>query len=131
MGKVVFYTDKPGTKHPAREIVDAILTHFNTNQAYWCCATPTVGFESGVDWDSLEQEGAIAVVLYDVNDACTFGISLEADENAGLPTYELFHNQLLKCSRLQVAGKELVLEIQRTQPDKDSRRHLHDAIDQI
>jgi hypothetical protein len=112
MSKVVFYTDKPGCEHPTRDVQEAVLSHFKTNVAYWCHATETAGFESGVDWDALVREGAVAVVLYDVNDACAYGLSLEA-QNAGLDAYELNTDkggyvELLSLDNVAVAGKHFV-----------------------
>ncbi len=112
MVKVVFYTDKEGTPQPAIEVKKAIGAYFSTNVALWRHADKTAGFESGVDWDRLVSEGAVAVVLYSVNDACAFGICQEAGA-AGLMIYELSanNNQLLKCLHLKVIGKAIVLEI--------------------
>lgn len=125
MKKVVFYNDKPGCEHPSKDVQAAVLARFETNVAYWCHATPTSGFESGVDWDALVREGAVAVVLYDVNDACVFGISLEAGQNAGLEVYELFDGRLWKTLNVQITGKVPVLNLERIpEVDFESDKHL-------
>lgn len=113
MSKVVFYTDKPGCPQPAQEVQQAILRHFDTNVAFWIHAKPLAGFESGVDWDELVREGAIAVVLYDVNDACVFGISLEARQSAGLEVYEIFDERFWTTSEVRLTGRHQMHLIRR------------------
>lgn len=95
---------------PSDVVVGIVERHFEATRSLH--ATPGAGvqgFQSGVDWDALkEKQGAVAVIVHNTNDACVYGVSLEA-QNAGLPTYELVTyggNQaiLRDCNNLQVVG---------------------------
>ena len=112
--KVVLYTDKPENQTlPSQEIRQMLREFFGIDKAMVPLnAQPTAGFESGINWEELAERGVVAVVLYDVNDACAFGISLEAGEMAGLHVYEIFQGDLLELSNLSVAGKKIVLNLQ-------------------
>jgi hypothetical protein len=111
MANVAFYTDKPGNTD---EDLEAVRKYFEAGSPVFLNAKPVSGFESGLDWMDMADRGFIAVVLYDVNDACAFGISLEA-RNAGLKVYEMFGDELLELSCLQVTGKMPVSNFKKAQ----------------
>ena len=75
MAKIALYTDKPG--HRLEEVdLHAIMKYFEVDVPVFLNAESVRGFESGINWESIAERGITAVVLYDVNDACSFGISL-------------------------------------------------------
>ena len=78
----------------------------------FCFAKETCGFDSGIEWESLIAEhNIVAVVLFDVNDACAYGISLEAGEMGSARVYELFQGELLELKNLTIAGRKPVLNL--------------------
>lgn len=96
---------------PSDVVVGIVERHFEaTRSLFGSQAVGAQGFQSGVDWDELvEKQGAVAVIVHNTNDACIYGVSLEA-QNAGLSTYELVllpDDQfiLCDCNNLQVIGK--------------------------
>ncbi len=112
-GTVVYFCDtliKSGDL-PSEVVVGIIERHFEaTRSLFGSSGVGVQGFQSGVDWDALkEKQGAVAVIVHNTNEACIYGVSLEA-QIAGLPTYELVllpDDQfiLCDCNNLQVIGK--------------------------
>lgn len=109
---VVYFCDTfiKSSDLPSDAVVGIVERHFGATRSLF--VTPGVevrGFQSGVDWDTLkEKQGAEVVIAHNTNDACIYGVSLEA-QNAGLPTYELEllpNDQafLRDCRNLQVVG---------------------------
>lgn len=112
MAKVMFFCPtlvKIG-EGPSDKVVWTILNHLKAHVPLFNDTGAVAGFQTDLDWSVLkEEQGVVAVVVFDANDACIFGVSLEA-QNAGLPTYELVlfgddQFTLCDCSDLQVVGK--------------------------
>ncbi len=110
---VVYFCDTPikSGDLPSEVVVGIVERHFEaTRSLFGSLDVGAQGFQSGVDWDALkEKQGAVAVIVHNTNDACIYGVSLEA-QNAGLSTYELVllpDDQfiLCDCNNLQVIGK--------------------------
>lgn len=110
---VVYFCDTPikSGDLPSDVVVGIVERHFEaTRSLFGSLGVGVQGFQSGVDWDELvEKQGAVAVIVHNTNDACIYGVSLEA-QLAGLSTYELvlFPDSqfiLRDCNNLQVIGK--------------------------
>lgn len=112
---VLFYCDTncDSSELPSDAVKGTVARHLGAVRHQFVPPVSAQGFQSGIDWDELvAEQGAVAVVVFYVNDACLYGVSLEA-RNAGLPTYELelfldglfaLHN----CSNLVMSGKRNV-----------------------
>lgn len=112
---VLFYcdTDSDPSELPSDVVVGIVERHFEATRHQFVPPGSAQGFQTGVDWDKLvEEQGAVAVIVFNTNDACIYGASLEA-QNAGLPTYELVllpNNKALlwDCRDLKVTGEVAV-----------------------
>jgi hypothetical protein len=106
--QVIFYTDEP---HDSRKLPEdirkKILELIGAEEWVELRAATVSGFTSGVNWETFEGLGAVAVVLYSVNNACSYGIAIEV-ANTNLDVYEWFDNELLKLSNLEIVGKKKV-----------------------
>ncbi len=110
--KVVFYSDGEWLDRdkPNEKVQLAILQYLGADEIVYMVAEYEAGFASGIDWEGLSEEGVVAVVLFYVNDACVFGMSLEA-EFLKLGAYEFDSKGLDKLRNLAVTGQEkLVLK---------------------
>lgn len=119
MRTVAFFcdTELPGTERPSPEVQAAILRHFEADHTLFLPPGATDGFQTNLDWEDLKRQyGLVAVIVYNTNDACVYGICLEAGQMAGIPVYGLTDfggNRAISrdCNHLQIVGfQDLVVD---------------------
>ncbi|MFZ1626587.1 MAG: hypothetical protein WAT81_02165 [Candidatus Moraniibacteriota bacterium] len=111
MAKVMFYcpTRVRSGRWPSDKVVGAILSHFGSEKPMFQDEGSVAGFQTDLEWEELKEKHDLrAVVIFGANDACIYGVSLEA-QNAGVPTYELVlypDDQVIlrDCNNLQMVG---------------------------
>lgn len=112
--KVIFYCDLlvSEQEHLNAVVQQAILRHIGADEAVFLGPEMVRGFRSGINWRKLEQDGAVAVVILNVNEACLYGVTLEV-KTCNLRVYEFSgfggnKGYFFDCEELEVAGEKLI-----------------------
>jgi hypothetical protein len=110
--KVAFYCDGEVREDdkPSADTQGTILRCLGADEAIFVSPKALACFSSGIDWEELSKEGVVAVVLYHTNEACVFGMSLEA-EALEFGAYELRGETFSRLRNLAITGQQLILEL--------------------
>lgn len=106
MKRIVFYTNS-GAELPPQELREKIAAYVGSTGVVYPSPIKPLRFESGLDLNKLKREGVVAVIVHDANEACAFGIAVEASY-ANIDAYEILGEGFYKLSSAQRVQRELL-----------------------